>query len=394
MMKIALGMMIRNFISPHPIDTFLDNAAKYGHDITNVIVVYSGEFNEDAKKEIETKYGVKFTAHKINEAKSARDELTKMGVSEKSVAKLLYTDILSRQGLVPYGFNRNNVMIAALLEEVDVLFYIDDDVAPYVLRKKTSTSDREKEIYEQEIDFFGRHLEQIEAGARYTTSDYSGYNILPYAHFDGMEELLVGLQKDSMLEFWLHAREHKCMYLQQNDPPVPRRTKKVLGGNLAIDLRSRADLLPFFSPTYELDGTVYLARGEDTLIANLAEEAQLKCIDVDMYIFHNTYGDFPEIPSLKDKAKTQERFFYACTGWIGRNPFMNYLLGNSLERMRARQERNLIYGAQALIAYTGNDMFGLLPRAHSAAWDSLPSMVLDYEDTMDAWSEFIHKIIL
>lgn len=385
-MKIALGMMIRSFKSPEPVLTFLKNAEKYGHKINRVIVAYSNETDGESDAVIEKETGVPVTLVKINRARDAEDRFDEMGISQRTKEKLLHSSVVGISGLVPYGFNRNNVLIEALLGGNDILFYIDDDVAPYVLKKKGV------QIYEEEIDFFGRHLAEIEKGARFTTSDYSGFNILPYAHFDGMEELLVGLQKDAMLEFWKHSEEHHCLYVQHNSEPVPMGTHKVLGGNLAVDLRNKKELLPFFSPHYELDGKVYLARGEDTLIANLAEEAQISCVDIDMYIFHNTYGDYPEIPDLKTKEKTQERFFYACTGWIGRNPFMNYLQGSSLKRVRAKQYSNIILGAKKLARYTGNDKFNILPRAHSAAWNSLDLMIRDYNDTMMAWEEFVSKI--
>lgn len=385
-MNTALGMMTRNFVSPETILLFLENAKKYQHEISSVIVVTSGEVSGKAVNVIESSYGIPVTIVRINEADRARIAFAKAGISEETTEKLLHCETVSHSGLVPYGFNRNNVLIEAILQKMDVLVYIDDDVAPYVLKRIDG------KIVKEEVDFFGRHLGEIEKGADITTSDYSGYNILPYAYFDGMQQLLVALQKDTMLEFWRHARMHECLYLQHNKEIIPVRTKKVIGGNMAIDLRNRMKVLPFFSPYYEMEGTTFLARGEDTLIANIGESRNLNCVDVDMYIFHNTYGDYPEVPSLKDKKATQERFFYACTGWIGRNPFMNYMLGNTQEVTRKRQQSNLLIGVKALIDYTGNDIYSILPKAHDAAWNSLPKAVVDYRQTMDAWDEFINLI--
>lgn len=42
-MKIAIGMIVRNLISAHPLTEFLDNAEKYDHPIERVIVVYLTE---------------------------------------------------------------------------------------------------------------------------------------------------------------------------------------------------------------------------------------------------------------------------------------------------------------------------------------------------------------
>ena len=71
---------------------------------------------------------------------------------------------------------------------------------------------------------------------------------------------------------------------------------------------------------------------------------------------------------------------------------MNYLQGSSLKRVRAKQYSNIILGAKKLARYTGNDKFNILPRAHSAAWNSLDLMIRDYNDTMMAWEEFVSKI--
>jgi hypothetical protein len=206
-----------------------------------------------------------------------------------------------------------------------------------------------------------------------------------------MEELLTGLQKENMMEFWRHASRHNCLFVQHDLKPVPVHTTKVIGGNMALDLRKKEKVLPFFSPIYKLDDETFLARGEDTLIAVLGESRGVRCVDVDMFIFHDTYGDYPQVPSLENKAATQERFFYACTGWIGRNPFLNYILGNSLEQAMQRQRANLYAGVQALIEYTENERYSVLPRAFEAAWNNLPQMVLDYHETMDAWDEFMRK---
>ena len=62
------------------------------------------------------------------------------------------------------------------------------------------------------------------------------------------------------------------------------------------------------------------------------------------------------------------------------------------DALRKRQLANLIIATKALIDYTGNDIYSVLPDAHQAAWDSLPQAVVDYQQTMDAWDEFINMI--
>ena len=54
-MKIAIGMIVRNLISAHPLTDFLDNAEKYDHPIERVIVVYSHEADSEAIQELQRK---------------------------------------------------------------------------------------------------------------------------------------------------------------------------------------------------------------------------------------------------------------------------------------------------------------------------------------------------
>lgn len=54
-MKIAIGMIVRNLISVHPLTDFLDNAEKYDHPIERVIVVYSHEADPEAIQELQRK---------------------------------------------------------------------------------------------------------------------------------------------------------------------------------------------------------------------------------------------------------------------------------------------------------------------------------------------------
>ena len=43
--SVALGMIVRDFVSAEPILAFLDNAEKFGHGISHVIVAYSHRFD-------------------------------------------------------------------------------------------------------------------------------------------------------------------------------------------------------------------------------------------------------------------------------------------------------------------------------------------------------------
>lgn len=51
--SVALGMIVRDFVSAEPILAFLDNAEKFGHEISHVIVAYSHRFDWTAVQMLE-----------------------------------------------------------------------------------------------------------------------------------------------------------------------------------------------------------------------------------------------------------------------------------------------------------------------------------------------------
>ena len=168
-MKIALGMIVRDFISAHPLIDFLDNAETYGHQIDRVIVVYSHSMSRSALFALEER--TKVSLIELHNYRRAYGEFNKLGVSDKSVDALLYSELLSEHGLIPYGFNRNHVLMEALFEDIDLLIFVDSDVQPRVLRKN-----REGRLWFDDVDFVGSHARGIARGVDITTSDYSGYN--------------------------------------------------------------------------------------------------------------------------------------------------------------------------------------------------------------------------
>ena len=132
-MKIALGMIVRDFISAHPLIDFLDNAETYGHQIDRVIVVYSHSMSRSAL--FAWRKRTRVSLIELHNYRRAYGEFNKLGVSDKSVDALLYSELLSEHGLIPYGFNRNHVLMEALFEDIDLLIFVDSDVQPRVLKE-------------------------------------------------------------------------------------------------------------------------------------------------------------------------------------------------------------------------------------------------------------------
>ena len=182
-MKIAIGMIVRNLISAHPLTDFLDNAEKYDHPIERVIVVYSHEADPEAIQELQRR--TKVSLIRLQSYERAHMILKQLGVRFSSIQQLLFCPLIDTHGLIPYGFNRNHVLMEALFTGVDYLIFVDSDVQPSVLHRTP-----DGEVGFEEVDFFGAHLYGMSLGATITSSDYSGYNILPPASFEGMTDLL------------------------------------------------------------------------------------------------------------------------------------------------------------------------------------------------------------
>ncbi|TFG92081.1 MAG: hypothetical protein E4G71_02655 [Candidatus Atribacteria bacterium] len=384
-MKVSIGVITKDFNSLEPIDEFLRNASKHNHIIYSIIIVYSHgcdfQLIESLGKE------VKVFLLKINDAPEIKEQLIKMGLSVKNIDILLNCRTLKKNGLVPYGLNRNYALIRALLSGTEALIFIDTDVYPRVLVKEND------EVRENEIDFIGRHLEYLrKKEVIITTSDYSGYYIIPPMSFTGMRELFIGLQKEAAYEFLKNSDEHNCLNLDHDKKRKVFATNKILGGNVAIKLSAFKELPPFFSIVYHVNGENVLSRGEDTLLGVKLKKSDKKCIDIDTKIFHNTFGNYPEVPDIKKDKSIKDRMYYTCLGWIGRNPFLNWLKGEDVEEVKNQQKKNIIVGSKAVASYLNDKRFLILPEALEISYHNLERVISEYKNTMRAWNDFIEKL--
>lgn len=320
-MRIAIGMIVRDILSAHPLTDFLDNAEKHGHALDRVIIVYSHQADPGAVEELRSRTNLSLIKLQSNER--AHLIMKEIGVRHSSIHQLLYCPLIDAHGLIPYGFNRNQALMEAMFTGTDYLIFVDSDVRPEVLRKTPDGA-----VQSEEIDFIGAHLHGLSLGADVTSSDYSGYNILPPASFDGMKDLLWGLHKESMADFWQNSEAHRGLVIQEDQNAEPQPTTKVLGGNLGIRMSALTTLPPFFSPYYFYNRTPLLARGEDTLMGMAASQSHIRCLDIQTPIFHDTYGDYPKVPDLRNDSRVRDRLYYACTGWIGRNVFFRWKTGH------------------------------------------------------------------
>ena len=99
-MKIAIGMIVRNLISAHPLTDFLDNAEKYDHPIERVIVVYSHEADPEAIQELQRK--AKVSLIRLQSYERAHMILKQLGVPFSSIQQLLFCPLIDTHGRIPY----------------------------------------------------------------------------------------------------------------------------------------------------------------------------------------------------------------------------------------------------------------------------------------------------
>ncbi|MCK5051691.1 MAG: hypothetical protein KAS53_08210 [Candidatus Cloacimonetes bacterium] len=376
----AFGIITRSLLKLEPINIFLDNAKEHGHTVEHLIISYEDEIDPSVLRSLQQECHV--TAVKRGNAPILDSFLMKLGLTKDEIRTILGTPYKERYGMVSYGTSRNYVLIATLMLGINYLYFFDTDIYPKIL---TEFHNGKHNFIN--IDFVGSHSKYLrEKNVILTTSDYTGYYIIPKMNFPYLMELLRGVQK-----------EDRFYYISSVDTPVTRNThsknifdtQKALGGNIALDL-SKIDIIPpFFSTTLILDGECFLGRGEDTLFGPEIHGSG-RCVDIDLLIFHNCFGDFPNKPEIT-KQKNLDRFYYACMGWVIRNPFLNWLREKyaiSTEDINIEKRyESLLIGSKSAAEYFKDERFLKLPETFQLSYQKLESDIKQFEELMSAWKK-------
>jgi hypothetical protein len=386
--KIALGLITRYLDDPSPILRFVDNARKFGHPLDRVIVAYSHGVDPDTVATVART--INLTTVEATGDANLYNRLLSTGLSVVEAKGLLDVPSWPLHQEVPYGTYRNTVLIQALLSGLDYLLFFDTDVQPVVLTDHSGDTPVWKEI-----DFIGTHMASLsKERVAVTTSEYSGYYIIPPMSFDGLGDLLFGLGKGMALEYLEDCHEHKCLNLGPALPGSPTPTNKPLGGNLGLSLDKPWRLAPFFSTIYTTQGECVKGRGEDTLLGQALSDFNERMIDVDLRIFHDTYDDFPRVPDIRRKT-VRDRFYRACLGWIGRNPFMTWYL-DRLGRLETsfkaeinHQRLGLNVGGERAAQFLDDPRFAELPLAFEDSYGVLPQVIDRYQRLMNGWDALL-----
>ncbi|MZQ74968.1 MAG: hypothetical protein GT589_02285 [Peptoclostridium sp.] len=382
-MKMALAVITKYVNDKMSLLEFLYNARRHDQIIDRLIIVYSHGCEShyvERLREI-----VELDLIRVNEFGEFEDRVKAMGLSHDECRKLIYSPTLESNGIVPYSKYRNIALLQALFTQMDVIFFIDTDVYPRILLGENN--------HMEEVDYFGTHLKYLRENNIYiTTSDYSGYFIIPPMDFEHIEGFMEGIQKESALPLIKDATGHRCISHGSLGNKHVRPTDKFLGGNLAIKLSSMEHLPPFFSSTYHVGEEVVLTRGEDTIMGLCAAQSHIKALDIDFLIFHDTFGNFPHMPDIRKEKCIKDRFYYACLGWIGRNVFYNYIRGLDYKEIYEKQKELLIKTSPYAASYLNDERFRRLPEAIDTAYMNLGRMVDEYEETLHGFGKVTKTI--
>lgn len=372
-MKTALAVITKHVNDNMSLLEFLYNAKRHGRTIDRLIIVYSHGCESHYVKRL--REIVQLDLIKVNSFGEFEDKVKAMGLSSEECRKLIYAPTLESHGIVPYSKYRNIALLQALFTQMDVIFFIDTDVYPRILLGANS--------HMEEIDYFGTHLKYLQESDVYvTTSDYSGYFIIPPMDFEHIEGFMEGLQKESALSIIKDITGHRCISYGSLGNKNVRATDKFLGGNLAIKLSAMEHLPPFFSSTYHVGEEVVLTRGEDTIMGLFAGQRHIKALDIDLLIFHDTFGDFPNVPEIRREQRIKDRFYYACLGWIGRNVFYNYIRGVDHRQIYEHQKELLVKTSPHAASHFMDERFLVLPEAIDTAYMNLERIVDEYRETV------------
>ncbi|HEY46666.1 MAG: hypothetical protein AMJ88_11665 [Anaerolineae bacterium SM23_ 63] len=389
--KTAFALITRRVDDAKTPIRFLTNARRYGHRIDRIIIAYSHGVDRGVVETLQRQVKVDLICAHGDD--NLRQSLRALGLGSDAVDALLDVPSWSCHHEVPYGAYRNAILFNAILQGIDYLLFFDTDVKPWVL---IGLDDGEPQW--QEVDFVGIHLAHLaKPKVLATTSDYSGYYIIPPMAFDGLSELLIGLGKELSLDYVSLCDIHGCLNLGSHTPGPSVLTDKLLGGNLGLSLHQPWNLAPFFSTVYEFGDQCIKGRGEDTLLGQALVLNERQMVDVDLRIFHDTFDDFPTSPDIARKD-VQTRFYNACLGWIGRNPFLTWFL-STMRRNEAhfkeemkRQAESLSIGAVKAARFFENPQFERLPEALKVSMASLPESIERYQRLTRGWEKLINAL--
>ena len=89
--------------------------------------------------------------------------------------------------------------------------------------------------------------------------------------------------------------------------------------------------------------------------------------------------------------KNLDRFYYACMGWLIRNPFLNWIRDKyaitTEEIDKDKRYESLLIGSRSAAEYFNDKRFLKLTKAFQLSYQKLEDDIKHYEDLMSAWKK-------
>jgi hypothetical protein len=79
-------------------------------------------------------------------------------------------------------------------------------------------------------------------------------------------------------------------------------------------------------------------------------------------------------------------------GWIGRNPFLNWIQGFNVSLIYEEQMDAIKIGSKFIARYLNDDRFLILPTALELSYSKLNNTIFEYNKLLNAWNEISKKI--
>lgn len=162
--------------------------------------------------------------------------------------------------------------------------------------------------------------------------------------------------------------------------------KFISGANLAIRLKDKNKVFPFYNPPG--------ARGEDTFLSTCIDSCQV--LKVGCYTFHDAFlsydqllsGVLPEALKVIDSktASVVKRFLQAAVGWIRYKPLLVYITQpKQYEQQMLEIEDALIRIVPKLCQYFNNHDFQIILKEFYRYNKYVVEHFADFENTKKAW---------
>lgn len=323
------------------------------------------------------------------------DALVKEKVITAREAKLVFGE--------GYAMKRNAVLYFAVKNKMDSIIFLDDDEYPIANIKL------DQGIAWKGQEILSAHIKGIE-DADMTHGHHCGYiSPIPQLRFNetlSEDEFhtFIGTISNDIIN-WESVKEKMeaggvtyasteiMEHAETGWVEAVDGMKFISGANLAICLKEKDKIFPFYNPPG--------ARGEDTFLSTCIGDCRV--LKVGCYTFHDAYSAYGQLLSgvlpehLKAiDAKTpfaSKRFLQAAIGWIRYKPLLLYITQpKEYPEKMENIEKALKSVLPKLCCYFGNNDFQVILKEFHQYRAHVSEHFTDFENTKKAWINVMNSL--